>query len=91
MISDKKPWTLAKEGKTGEVKDLLYHLCESLRHIAVMIYPVMPETCEKILIQLGLDPAKENAKKLDELQSWVELTVGNKIGELQPLFPRLEK
>jgi methionyl-tRNA synthetase len=91
MISDQKPWSLAKEGKMTEVSDLLYHLCESLRHIAVMIYPVMPETSEKILIQLGLDPAKENAKKLDELQSWVELTVGNKIGELQPLFPRLEK
>jgi len=91
MISDQKPWTRAKEGKMSEVSDLLYHLCESLRHIAVMIYPVMPETSEKILIQLGLDPAKENAKKLDELQSWVELTVGNKIGELQPLFPRLEK
>lgn len=91
LISDKKPWTLAKEGKTEEVKDLLYHLCESLRHIAIMIYPVMPETSEKILIQLGLDPAKENAKSLDKLQTWVELTVGNKIGELQPLFPRLEK
>ncbi len=91
MISDQKPWTIAKEGKMIEVSDLLYHLCESLRHIAIMIYPVMPETCEKILTQLGLDPVKENAKSLDELQTWVELTVGNKIGELQPLFPRLEK
>ena len=82
---------MAKESKMSEVSDLLYHLCESLRHIAVMIWPVMPETSEKILTQLGLDVAKENAKKLDELQSWVELTVGKKIGELQPLFPRLDK
>ena len=82
---------MSKEGKTEEVKDLLYQLCESLRHIAIMIYPVMPETSEKIFIQLGLDPVKENAKKLEDLQTWVELTVGNKIGELQPLFPRLEK
>ncbi|MDO9509877.1 MAG: methionine--tRNA ligase [Candidatus Magasanikbacteria bacterium] len=89
MISDQKPWTMAKEGKMTEVSDLLYHLCESLRHIAIMIYPVMPETSEKILAQLGLDPTKENAKSLIELQTWVELTVGNKIGELQQLFPRL--
>ena len=91
MISDKKPWAMAKESKMSEVSDLLYHLCESLRHIAVMIWPVMPETSEKILTQLGLDVAKENAKSLNELQLWVELTVGKKIGELQPLFPRLDK
>ena len=89
IISDKKPWTMAKEGKQEEVNNLLYHLCESLRHIAVMIYPVMPDTAEKILIQLGLEPAKEFAKPLEELQQWVELTVGNKINKGEILFPRL--
>ncbi|EKD43621.1 MAG: hypothetical protein ACD_72C00200G0001, partial [uncultured bacterium] len=89
IISDKKPWSMAKEGRTEEVKNLLYHLCESLRHIAIMIYPVMPETSEKIIIQLGLEPAKEFVKPLAELQQWVELTVGNKINKGEILFPRL--
>ncbi|MBI5221373.1 MAG: methionine--tRNA ligase [Candidatus Magasanikbacteria bacterium] len=89
IISDKKPWSLAKEGRLQEVKDLLYHLCEALRQIAVMIYPVMPETSEKLIIQLGLDINTEFSKKLSDLQQWVDLTVGNKINKGEILFPRL--
>lgn len=89
-ISDRQPWTLAKAGKLTEVEDLLYHLAEALRHIAVMIWPVMPETAEKIIVQLGLEVEKEFSKPLSELQQWVDLTVGNKINKGEPLFPRLE-
>ena len=89
LISDHKPWALAKEGKDKEVGDFLYHLAEGLRHIAIMLYPVMPETAEKIMAQLGLNVAKELGKPLADLQQWVELTVGNKINKGEQLFPRL--
>jgi methionyl-tRNA synthetase len=88
-ISDKKPWALAKEGKLIEVQNLLYHLCESLRHIAIMIYPVMPETSEKIISQLGLETTTEMAKPISELQQWSDLTVGNQIKKGEALFPRI--
>jgi methionyl-tRNA synthetase len=90
MISDREPWAMAKAGKMTEVHDLLYHLAEALRHIAIMIYPVMPETSEKIITQLGLSVEKEFAKPLLDLQQWVDLTVGNTITKGEPLFPRLE-
>lgn len=90
QISDKQPWAMVKVGKTKEVEDLLYYLAESLRHIAIMIWPIMPETAEKIFAQLGLEVEKELAKPLDELQQWVGLTVGNTIKKTEPLFPRLE-
>lgn len=89
IISDKKPWLMAKEGKQKEINDLLHHLAEALRHAAVMIWPVMPETAEKMFKQLGLDVEKELAKPLSELQNWVQLTVGRKIGQAEQLFPRL--
>lgn len=89
LISDKQPWALAKAGKMEEVNDILYHLAEALRHIAVMIWPVAPETAEKILTQLGLSVEQELAKSLVELQQWVDLTVGNKINKGEALFPRL--
>jgi len=54
-----------------------------------MIYPVMPETAEKITTELGLDPAKEFAKPIAELRQWSELTVGNKVGKIEILFPRI--
>lgn len=89
QISDKQPWAMSKAGKHEEVNDLLYHLAEALRHVAIMIWPVMPDTSEKIISQLGLEVEKELAKPLSELQQWVDLTVGNKISKGEPLFPRL--
>ena len=89
MISDRQPWAMMKAGKEEEVKNMLHHFAEALRHIAVMIWPVMPETSEKLFTQLGLDISAELAKPLPELQDWVELTVGNKIQKPEQLFPRL--
>ncbi len=89
MISDRQPWAMIKVGKEAEVKDMLYHLAEGLRHIAVMIWPIMPETAEKIFSQLGLDVSVELSKSLSELQNWVQLMVGNKIAKPEQLFPRL--
>lgn len=89
MISDKQPWAMAKTGKMTEVNDLLHHLAEAMRHIAILIWPVMPQTSEKIITQLGLDVAKEFTKPLSELNQWINLTVGNKINKGGVLFPRL--
>ncbi len=91
LISDKQPWALAKQGETILVNDLLHHLVESLRHIALMLWPIIPETAESILRQLGLEVEKEFAKPLSELHQWVELVVGNKITKTAMLFPRLEE
>ncbi len=91
LISDSEPWKLAKAGDMVKVHNLLYHLAEGLRHIAIMIWPVLPETSEKIITQLGLEIATELKKPLSELQQWVELVVGNKINKQAILFPRIEK
>ena len=91
MISDRQPWAMMKAGKEQEVKNMLHHLAEALRHIAVMIWPIMPETSEKLFTQLGLELGDELAKPLAKLQDWVELVVGNKINKPEQLFPRLDK
>ena len=89
MISEKQPWAMMKAGKEQEVKNMLHHLAEALRHIAVMIWPVMPETSERLFTQLGLDIAEELAKPLSELQKWGKVMIGNKITKPEQLFPRL--
>ncbi len=90
MISEKQPWAMMKAGKEDEVKNLLHHLTEALRHVAVMIWPIMPETSEKLFTQLGLDVTAELAKPISELQKWGEVMVGNKIAKPEQLFPRLQ-
>jgi methionyl-tRNA synthetase len=89
IISDKEPWVLAKRGEMRPVHDLLHHLAEAIRHIAVMIWPIMPGTAEKIMVSFGLDMGIESGKTLNDLQQWVELSVGNKVTKGEQLFPRL--
>lgn len=88
LISERQPWALAKAGKTDEVNALLNNLAEALRHIAVMISPVMPETAGKILTQLGLEVSSELALSKKELMKIRNLS-GLHTTKAEQLFPRL--
>lgn len=88
-IEETKPWKL--EGKERETA--IYNLLESLRHIAWMIRPFIPETSDKIFTQLFIDEKErvlELAKTLDETQKWGGLKADTKIKKGAVLFPRLE-
>lgn len=90
MISDAKPWELAKdEGQRQTLNAVLYRAAEALRWLSVMLHPVMPETTVKIYAQLGLTEAVERADP-SQLE-WGTLQAGTKIGEVKPLFPRIDK
>lgn len=90
IITDSKPWDLAKdENQKQRLDAVLYSSAESLRWLTVLLYPVMPEASRAIWNQLGLEgsPAQINPLEL----KWGELNEGVKIGEVQPVFPRLDK
>jgi methionyl-tRNA synthetase len=90
QISELKPWTWAKNNEFAKINDLLGSLSEALRHIAIMIYPIMPDTSHKIIGQIGLTPEKEYAEPLIKLQEWRD-NYSTKITPPEPLFMRLEK
>ncbi|HKV37176.1 MAG TPA: methionine--tRNA ligase [Pyrinomonadaceae bacterium] len=90
MITDAKPWDLAKdENQRQTLGAVLYRAAESLRWLSVVLYPVMPESSRAIWKQLGLDgdPGKIDPTTL----KWGELAEGTATGEVQPVFPRLDK
>jgi methionyl-tRNA synthetase len=90
MISDAKPWDLAKDSSQRHTLNaVLYRAAETLRWLAVMLYPVMPYASAEIYAQLGLKDgvAKTNPADL----AWGGLTEGGEIGEVKPIFPRIEK
>ena len=88
LVTAREPWVLAKTD-TAELSKLLYVLAESLRHIALMLWPFMPETAENILSRLGC--VESLCKEpLSELQTWGLLKPGTKVVKGEPLFPRLE-
>ncbi|HEX6126844.1 MAG TPA: methionine--tRNA ligase [Pyrinomonadaceae bacterium] len=90
MISDTKPWELAKDGHQSETLNaVLYRAAETLRWLSVMLYPVMPESAAKIYLQIGL---KDDLVELDPASlEWGDLEAGTAIGETESVFPRIEK
>lgn len=88
-ISENKPWILAKEGKQKELETHLYKYLETLRFVANALYPFMPETADKILLQLGIDPVKEKVKSQESREKWGGLKPGTKINKEGVLFSKL--
>jgi methionyl-tRNA synthetase len=90
MISDAKPWELAKtEEQRQTLNAILYRAAEALRWLCVLLYPVMPDATRGIYAQLGLpdDLADFDPTTL----TWGTLQEGTRIGEVKPLFPRIDK
>jgi methionyl-tRNA synthetase len=90
MISDAKPWDLAKDENQKQTLDVvLYRAAESLRWLCVLLHPVMPGASHAIWNQLGLEgsPAQVNPAEL----KWGQLKEGAAISDVQPVFPRIDK
>jgi methionyl-tRNA synthetase len=90
MISEAKPWNLAKDPAQHQtLQAVLYRAAETLRWLSVLLYPVMPNATQEIYTQLGLS---EDLSKLDPRQlKWAGLPDATQIGEVKGLFPRLDK
>jgi methionyl-tRNA synthetase len=90
MISDAKPWDLAKDPNQQQTLNaVLYRAAETLRWLGAMLYPVMPAAAREIYAQLGVpdDVARTDPRGLE----WAGLREHTQIGEVKPLFPRIEK
>jgi len=88
-IEKSAPW---KEKDEAVLSHILYNLAESLRIIAIYIYPFMPSTANEIWKQLGIsegleETVKSNPKTFDF--GGMELS-RRKIQKAEHLFPRIE-
>ncbi len=88
-IDERKPWTLAKEGRDDELDALLYDLCEGLRWLAMLLHPVMPERMEEMWRRLGA-AGNPNDDWSTALRAWGGLEPGTRIATGSALFPRIE-
>lgn len=90
MISDAKPWELVKDEKQAETLNaVLYRSAETLRWLAVMVYPVMPDSARKIFSQLGQDV---DVSAVDPATlKWGELEAEKVVGAAEGIFPRIDR
>ncbi|MFM2295281.1 MAG: hypothetical protein RLZZ350_1694 [Verrucomicrobiota bacterium] len=87
-VDQTKPFSLAKDpAQAARLDEVLYNLVETCRVLAVLLWPFLPATSEKIFAQLNLQgsPAKF------ELANWGGLAPSHTIGEPAALFPRKDQ
>ncbi|OQX71799.1 methionine--tRNA ligase [Candidatus Parcubacteria bacterium 4484_255] len=85
-VDENEPWKLLKTD-FGKFKSVIYNLLESLRHIAWMVRPFMPDKSDEILKSLSLE-SSEKKKSFVVGKQWGK-TVFGKISQSEILFPRL--
>ena len=88
-IDETEPWTLFKNGNLERLNEVLYNLVEGIYKVAVLLYPVMPETSNKILHILNIEKDIKLIK-LDDIRKWYTFPTNNKLNTVDVLFPRIE-
>jgi methionyl-tRNA synthetase len=84
-IVAREPWTLAKNPDSrADLDRALYDAADTVRVIAGLIEPVMPETTERIRRMLNLPQEGWTGLRAGTLEP------GKTLGALEPLFPRME-
>lgn len=84
-VDQTEPWILGREEKYDRLNTVLYNLAESLRIVAQMLEPVMRNTTDEILKQLGVEnQGFESAKEFGLIKE------GTKVNKGKNLFNRLD-
>ena len=85
-IDETMPWVLAKsEEQRPHLSGVLYNLAETIRIIAGLLMPFLPDTAEAIKKQIGADDIS-----YDTVKTFGALKDGTKVGEATPLFARVD-
>ncbi len=72
-----------------EIGSVLYTAADTLRIVAVLIYPILPKSAKRLWKQIGCE-GELNAQRIDQLK-WGELRPGTRVGKPKGIFPRLDK
>lgn len=90
-VNETAPWSLAKTEETmPECGKVLYNVLETMRHVAVLLYPYVPNISADIWNQLSCEGRVADVK-LDDLK-WNGLEIGNIATKetVSPVFLRLD-
>jgi methionyl-tRNA synthetase len=93
-VTEKEPWVVAKDSsRKGELDSILYNTAESLRALAVLLHPVMPEVTEKLWQSLGAQSSlgEIGKQQISKVANWGQLPTGSTVTKTDVLFPRLEE
>ena len=84
-----EPWK--QDPEDARTKAVLFSAAETLRAIAILLWPFLPQTAERMLQGLGV-PEPLTSIHFDELfsSSWHLGSRQGRVQEVEPLFPRIQ-
>ena len=85
-VDAQAPWKLAKDNKS-RMETVLYVLAESIRHLALLTQPFMPDSSAKILDQLGVS---KDSRSFEFFSVDHALVPGALLPIPQGVFPRYQ-
>jgi methionyl-tRNA synthetase len=89
-IDEQAPWALARDpAQRRQLEAVLYQQVESLRIIALLMFPFMPQTATTLWRQLGLQEDIAQQRYPTAL-AWGGLPPGTRVQPGEQLFPRIE-
>ncbi len=89
-IDETEPWILAKdESKKDRLGNVMAHLVDSLRRIAILLRPFLTQTPNRIFEQIGVSD-NEALHTWESLSEFGEIEAGTKVVKKDPIFPRLD-
>jgi len=90
-INENKPWELARSGNKERIQHVIYNVLESIRIVAVLLYPFLPETAAAIWQRFGFESTKKlEDASLDDITRWGVLSVSYVSHSDGALFPRID-
>jgi methionyl-tRNA synthetase len=89
FIEDRAPWALNKAGDADAVAGVIGDCLESLRIVALLASPVIPNASGELWRRLGL-PGRPEDQRVPAAAAWGQLPAGSKLEKGEPLFPRKE-
>lgn len=88
-LDEKGPWLLAKDpAKRDELATILYNAAESLRIIALLLSPLLPDAALNMGEQLGIREELRRAT-IEDAKVWGKLRPGTTVRKGEPIFPRV--
>lgn len=88
-IDETEPWVLAKDdNKKARLGNVMAHLTDSLRRIAILLRPFLTETPARIFEQIGVTEQKD--QEWNSARAFGVIAEGTSIVKKDPIFPRLD-
>jgi len=86
-VDEQAPWTLRRTDP-ARMGTVLHVLAETIRHLAILAQPVMPQSCARLLDQLAVPADARSFSFLGEAHA---LVPGTPLPKPEGVFPRYQE